>query len=514
MAQKIMELERSSNRKSKLYFSNESTGHWGSKYEGERVVWLFDADKCLGTLKETFLPVGFPNTTKNSYIEYQMWDSLQALSSYLRGVLTTRALLTGAGVGNANANALSVTLSWCIKDGFGIIGSLIFAYWASPTFEIYPKEWRFIADCLCNIGLFAQMLVHSLPHLYLPLIIISSISFACLGIAAGAAKARISAHFAKEGHLADVTAKESTQETAVSLIGMVIGWVSASFVDEDMFLAWILFFVCTCAHLYFNYRLVNVLVFNNLNPQRCFLIEKILREQQPDRQIGLEAIFDPSCWPMPTEVAQMESIFLIPIYLSWKGPRIGCPLLDLLSGISFALVNDTPIFSELESKTIYLLNQLENHPFWASLGVIFGFAASDQARVLVCYKYNHNDEHFVKYQNANRHRDILVYLFACWLQREAEDLTPMARILLLLNFHMKNSAPLANQLLMSPSLTESDEREDFWTLHGCTISTEGWLVDSSSMKRDYNAVTIPPLSFSKQGAQKLVRKRRGKAGQK
>ena len=89
-----MELERSSNRKSKLYFSNESTGHWGSKYEGERVVWLFDADKCLGTLKETFLPVGFPNTTKNSYIEYQMWDSLQALSSYLRGVLTTRALLT------------------------------------------------------------------------------------------------------------------------------------------------------------------------------------------------------------------------------------------------------------------------------------------------------------------------------------------------------------------------------------------------------------------------------------
>jgi hypothetical protein len=60
-------------------------------------------------------------------------------------------------------------------------------------------------------------------HAFFLCTVCSSICFGALGIAAGATKTRISAHLAKDGHLADVVAKESTQETAVTLIGMILG---------------------------------------------------------------------------------------------------------------------------------------------------------------------------------------------------------------------------------------------------------------------------------------------------
>ena len=47
---------------------------------------------------------------KPGYIEYQIFDSIQGLSSYLRGVVTTSAVLTAAGVGDGDAAALSAAV--------------------------------------------------------------------------------------------------------------------------------------------------------------------------------------------------------------------------------------------------------------------------------------------------------------------------------------------------------------------------------------------------------------------
>jgi 2-keto-3-deoxy-6-phosphogluconate aldolase len=38
---------------------------------------------------------------------YQAWDSVQALCSYVRGMLTSQALLTGVGVGRAARPSLA-----------------------------------------------------------------------------------------------------------------------------------------------------------------------------------------------------------------------------------------------------------------------------------------------------------------------------------------------------------------------------------------------------------------------
>jgi len=60
--------------------------------------------------RDLFLPVGYPQSVRPEYMSYQVYDSLQGLCSYLRGVVSTSALLTAAGVGNSEATAMSAAM--------------------------------------------------------------------------------------------------------------------------------------------------------------------------------------------------------------------------------------------------------------------------------------------------------------------------------------------------------------------------------------------------------------------
>ena len=273
-------------------------------------------DGLRSAFAKTFLPLNYPRSVRKEYAEYQMWDSIQALSSYLRGVLSSRFVFAGIGVGNADSTAMAAAITWCMKDGVGIVSSLIFAYEYASYFEAYPATWRLVADTLCNIGLLLNMSVSLLPPEYfLRITTLSSICFGCLGIAAGASKSKISAHLALEGHLSDVTAKESTQETAITLIGLLLGVIVTKLVGEDdMVMSWIVFLACTIGHQYANYRLCRVLMFDTLNPQRVYLLAHI-----PDK----------ACLPTPKELARSEQIFGLPIWLSVYGPVMGAPLSSL-----------------------------------------------------------------------------------------------------------------------------------------------------------------------------------------
>ena len=46
--------------------------------------------RAWGLVRATFLPIGYPASVSAEYTEYQFWDTVQALCSYLRGVLATR----------------------------------------------------------------------------------------------------------------------------------------------------------------------------------------------------------------------------------------------------------------------------------------------------------------------------------------------------------------------------------------------------------------------------------------
>jgi hypothetical protein len=70
----------------------------------------------------------------------------------------------------------------------------------------------------------------------------------------------------------DVAAKDGSQETAVSLVGLILGLIIAPLVDNNYVLIWLLFAVFTAAHLFANYRAVRGLVMDTLNRQRLAIV--------------------------------------------------------------------------------------------------------------------------------------------------------------------------------------------------------------------------------------------------
>ncbi|KAL7528748.1 hypothetical protein ACHAXR_002608, partial [Thalassiosira sp. AJA248-18] len=238
-----------SNAAAKSPKDNLNKGGGISKAVELKIIHIFNKIRqlCL----DLFLPIGYPATVADGYIEYQFYDSLQGLCSYLRGVVSTSAVLSATGVGDAEATAMSAAMTWAVRDGLGMIGGLLFSYVASPHFDAHVKEFRLLADILNDIGLTLDMALplvltwfsatntsmlfgswYSTLSLYLPspYLVITSVSMLCkvaCGMAAGATKGNITDHFATSGNRADCQAKESTQETLVSLVGMCCGvWLA------------------------------------------------------------------------------------------------------------------------------------------------------------------------------------------------------------------------------------------------------------------------------------------------
>jgi len=241
-------------------------------------------------MSDLFLPVGYPNSVREGYLSYQFYDSIQGLCSYLRGVVSTSAVLTAAGVGDIEATAMSAALQWATKDGLGLLGGLYFSSYASTHYDSHVKEFRLFADIINDIGLTLDMITPHLPRSHL--LLIGSIATLCrvmCGMAAGATKGSITQHFAMDGNMADCNAKEGTQETLVSLVGMVWGIGLARYLqkmeerttggdgDSDgdgngswvTIISWGIFMVLTVVHVWANYVGVMILRLRTLNRERA-----------------------------------------------------------------------------------------------------------------------------------------------------------------------------------------------------------------------------------------------------
>lgn len=111
------------------------------------------AQAATDALRAALLPVNYPHSVRPEYLQYQLHDTLQALCSYLRGVLSTRAVLQGIGVGSASASPLAAAMVWVLKDGLGMLAGLILAAVASEEMDSNLKVWRLVADIANDVGL-------------------------------------------------------------------------------------------------------------------------------------------------------------------------------------------------------------------------------------------------------------------------------------------------------------------------------------------------------------------------
>ncbi|CAG9465044.1 unnamed protein product [Pedinophyceae sp. YPF-701] len=86
---------------------------------------------------------------------------------------------------------------------------------------------------------------------------------------------------AVQGNAADVSAKEGSQETAVTLVGMVLGLLAVRVTDQRPLLAWGVFLSLTAAHVYCNMRAVRALVLRTPNTPRLRIVAAALAAGRP-----------------------------------------------------------------------------------------------------------------------------------------------------------------------------------------------------------------------------------------
>ncbi|KAA8585444.1 hypothetical protein FQN60_004138 [Etheostoma spectabile] len=207
---------------------------------------------------------GYPESVSDDYLQYQFWDTVQAFCSSLSSTLATQASLKGVGVGNQEATVAAATVTWLLRDGTGMLGRILFAWQKGTKLDSEAKRWRLFADSL-------------------------------VGVAGGATRAALTVHQARRDNMADISAKDGSQETLVNLAGLLISLILIPLVTDNLILTLSLFFLFTILHLFANYKAVRSVVMETLNEARLSIV---LQQYLRDRRIL-----------SPLEANQKEPVF-------------------------------------------------------------------------------------------------------------------------------------------------------------------------------------------------------------
>lgn len=85
------------------------------------------------------MPQGYPRTVSEDYLDYQIWDSCQALGSSITYVIATHSVLKGIGVGDEKSSVISATIAWLVKGDC----MLLFARLSILIFNIFYRwNWN------------------------------------------------------------------------------------------------------------------------------------------------------------------------------------------------------------------------------------------------------------------------------------------------------------------------------------------------------------------------------------
>ena len=271
---------------------------------------------------------------------FQVWDSLQAVASYIREMLTQQAILKGVGVGQQDASALSAVTAFFLRDLSGMVGGVAFATIQGGSFDSEAKQWRFLADVANNVALALDLVAISLPRtFFLASLCLSSVARSVVGVAAGAARAALTVHFSKANKPADISAKEGSQEVATRMLGMSLGLATLRGVGDSLALQWTLFLALSAFHIYSNIWAMRNVHLHSLNRARLELVlDYYLDGQQMAMMKGKKVVVDSRRVLTPQEAAAREP--LLPPALGGRGAAVALGV--RLSDVGEAEVKQLP----------------------------------------------------------------------------------------------------------------------------------------------------------------------------
>jgi len=132
--------------------------------------------------------------------------------------------------------------------------------------------YRLLADVFNDAAMILECLSPAFPKpIRVCILATSSALKALCGVAAGSSKASLSAHFARWGNLGELNAKDSSQETVISLLGMLAGSAVVSMVTSSV-ATWSTLMLLLSVHLGMNYRAVRAVSMRSLNRQRANIV--------------------------------------------------------------------------------------------------------------------------------------------------------------------------------------------------------------------------------------------------
>jgi len=203
-------------------------------------------------------------------------------------------VLSSVGVGDATASPTAALLLSILQESAGRIATILFAHRFGTSLEPECKMYRLLADVLNDFAFVLDCLSSAFPRAIRVVILsFSSVLRALCGVAAGSAKASLSAHFARWGNLGELNAKDSSQETVISLIGMLAGSVVVTWITTPI-ANWTTLVLLLAIHLETNRRAVRAVSMRTLNRQRATIVYHHLKRGRV---------------PTPEEVSKQERIF-------------------------------------------------------------------------------------------------------------------------------------------------------------------------------------------------------------
>ncbi|KAK6347645.1 hypothetical protein TWF718_005484 [Orbilia javanica] len=262
----------------------------------------------IQSIVNIFLPAGYPKSVTDDYLEYQIYDSLQAFSSSIAGLLSSRAVLQAVGFEDSNASTTAAVLLKIVQDSIGRVATILFAHRLGSSLEPECKRFRFAADIFNDSALIVDCLSPVFPKpLRVVLLSTAGTLRALCGVAGGGSKAQLSVHFSKWGNVAELNAKDSSQETVISLMGMLAGSMVISSVTSKT-ATWASMLFLIAVHLWTNYRAVKAVTMVTLNRQRANFVMSTFAET--------------GVMLTPKDVARQERIFERDGVLRWSDGAI------------------------------------------------------------------------------------------------------------------------------------------------------------------------------------------------
>ncbi|XP_044928500.1 RUS family member 1 isoform X3 [Mustela putorius furo] len=185
-------------------------------------------------------------------------------------------------------------------DSAGMLGRIIFAWWKGTKLDCNAKQWRLFADILNDVAMFLEIMAPIYPMFFTMIVCTSNLAKCIVSVAGGATRAALTMHQARRNNMADVSAKDSSQETLVNLAGLLVSLLMLPLVSASPGFSLGCFFFLTALHIYANYRAVRALVLETLNEGRLRLVLKHFLQRGevlgPTSANQMEPLWT-GCWP-------------------------------------------------------------------------------------------------------------------------------------------------------------------------------------------------------------------------